>query len=35
MKRIKQLVPLGVILSVSVIGLAFAKANDDPDGACN
>ena len=32
MKRIKQLVPLGVIVSVSVIGLAFAKANDDPDG---
>src|SRR5215472_5037269 len=32
MKKIKQLVPLGVILSVSIIGLAFAKANDDPDG---
>jgi len=32
MKRVKQLVALGVVLSVSIIGLAFAKANDDSDG---
>ena len=29
MKRLKQLVPLGLILSVSVLGLAFAKTEDD------
>lgn len=32
MKGIKQLVPLGVILSFLVVGLAFAKANDDLAG---
>lgn len=32
MKSIKQLVPLGVILAFLVVGLAFAKANDDLAG---
>lgn len=32
MKSAKRLVLLGIILSVSIMGLAFAKPNDDSDG---